>query len=271
MTSTKPDQAPGIETPRMVTQEQEGDLELKPSILDIDCTPSHIATLLAAEPSDQEQCALAEKINIELINKNNEREDLLENNEKLLKEQTDLETKQRGMLEKHSMICSPDEYFSMAFQNKISKNRESRSTKWIFDLIKGRIKESETVYINRKKWMLVLGDKTTKKNIHYLVIFKDTSLHSIRNVHSRHVSLLEGVEATVRSFLCCKHGNHKQFRFFFHYMPSVFQLHMHVCTLPTRDAGRVHPVHIVRRNLTLDAKWYRDGLLLYTASERFKG
>ena len=113
----------------MAKQVQEGDPELTPSILDIDYTPSHIAELLAAQTNGRERYSLSEKMILELINKNNEYKDLL-------KEQTDLpETKQRGMLEKQSMIYSPDEYFSLTFQNKISKNRESRSTKWIFVLI----------------------------------------------------------------------------------------------------------------------------------------
>ena len=68
---------------------------LKPRILDIDDTPSHIATLLAAQTNDQERYALAEKTVMKLINKNNEKllkeqTDLLEDNDKLLKEQTDL-------------------------------------------------------------------------------------------------------------------------------------------------------------------------------------
>ena len=89
----------------MVTQEV--DPELTPSILGMDYTLSHITELLTAQTNDQERYTLTEKIIIELINKNNERKDLLENNEKLLKEQTDLlETKQREMLEKQNDLLT---------------------------------------------------------------------------------------------------------------------------------------------------------------------
>jgi len=78
-------------------------LALQPIILDIDDTTSPIATLLAAQTNDQERYALAEKIIIELLNKNKEQRDLFESNEKLLKEQKDLlETKvkeQKDLLE----------------------------------------------------------------------------------------------------------------------------------------------------------------------------
>ena len=89
----------------MVTQEV--DPELTPSILGMDYTLSPITELLTAQTNDQERYTLTEKIIIELINKNNERKDLLENNEKLLKEQTDLlETKQREMLEKQNDLLT---------------------------------------------------------------------------------------------------------------------------------------------------------------------
>ena len=61
---------------------QDGDPELQPSIRDIDYTQGQIAILLAAQPNDRERYALAEKIILELVNKNErllkERQDLLE-------------------------------------------------------------------------------------------------------------------------------------------------------------------------------------------------
>ena len=84
-------------------------LALQPIILDIDDTTSQIATLLATQTNDQERYALAEKIMIELLNKNkeqkdlletkdNERKDLLENNDKLLHEQEDLLHERENLL-----------------------------------------------------------------------------------------------------------------------------------------------------------------------------
>ena len=56
---------------------QDGDPELQPSIRDIDYTQGQIAILLATQTNDRERYALAEKIILELVNKN----------EKLLKEE----------------------------------------------------------------------------------------------------------------------------------------------------------------------------------------
>ena len=88
-------------------------LALQPIILDIDDTTSQIATLLAAQTNDQERYALAEKIIIELLNKNKEQRDLFESNEKLLKEQKDLlETKdneRKDLLENNDKLLHEQE------------------------------------------------------------------------------------------------------------------------------------------------------------------
>ena len=59
---------------------QDGDLEIQPSIRDIDYTQGQIVILLAAQTNDRERYALTEKIILELVNKN----------ERLLKERKDL-------------------------------------------------------------------------------------------------------------------------------------------------------------------------------------
>ncbi len=164
-------------------------------------------------------------------------------------------------------ICSPHEYFGAAFQEKIAGNRTHKAQRWIFDLISGRVGEGETVYIDRAQWMLVLSNKpvASQSEARYLVVFKDTCLHSIRNLHGRHLELLDEVEAAVCAFLRKRHANHRKFQCYFHYMPSVFQLHMHVCLPRTSDAGRVHPLGLVRRNLGARHNWYRDALILCPA------
>lgn len=156
----------------------------------------------------------------------------------------------------------PDRYFSRKFQKIISEKRDSTSHKWIFDLIGGTINRHETVYLDAREWMLARDDKTTENNMYYLVIFKDTSLQSIRNLSQTHVPLLKKVELAVRSFLEKEHDNHREFHLYFHYMPTFFQLHLHVCTRHTRDSVCQYPIGAVIHHLTVQDNWYRDGLFL---------
>ena len=172
-------------------------------------------------------------------------------------------------VENKCRVRLPDLYFSNKFQKIITDKRDSTSHKWIFDLIGGTSNKYEKVYIDEKEWMLARDDKTTENDMYYLVIFKDTSLQSIRNLGSKHVPLLTKVEHEVHSFVEKKHENHKDFQLFFHYMPSFFQLHLHVCTRHTRDPVCEYPITTVIQNLTRQDNWYRDGLFLpVQASER---
>ena len=68
----------------METQEQEGDPELTPRTLDSDYTPSHIPEILTAQTNDQERYTMTEKMILDLINKNNESKDLLNERKELL-------------------------------------------------------------------------------------------------------------------------------------------------------------------------------------------
>jgi hypothetical protein len=166
------------------------------------------------------------------------------------------------------VICSPHEYFEKASQERIAGNRAHKAQQWIFELIAGRIDASETVFIDRAEWMLVLNNRPAAPPVErrYLVIFKDTALHSLRHLHAGHVALLEKVEETVRAFLTDKHPQrHREFLCYFHYMPSVFQLHMHVSIAKATETGRVHALGLVRRNLRAKSSWYREALILCPA------
>jgi len=166
------------------------------------------------------------------------------------------------------VICSPHEYFEKASQERIAGNRAHKAQQWIFELIAGRIDASETVFIDRAEWMLVLNNRPAAPPVErrYLVIFKDTALHSLRHLHAGHKALLEEVAGAVRAFLAGAHPQrHREFQSYFHYMPSVFQLHMHVSIAKATDTGRVHALGLVRRNLGVKSSWYREALMLCPA------
>eukprot|EP00961_Rhodomonas_salina_P072100 967978-Rhodomonas_salina.1 len=52
---------------------------------------------------------------------------------------------------------------------------------------------------------------------------------------------------------------------YFHYLPSVFQLHLHVCApygqYTTPDILKVHPIDNVISNLEIDADFYAKATL----------
>lgn len=165
-----------------------------------------------------------------------------------------------------SSICFPEAFFCEAFTQKIAANRAHANQQWIFNLIRGEFAPDELVFMEEPAWMLVQGNSHVSQEVRYLVIFKDTTLHTIRDLRQAHLALLRDVREKVGFFLRARHAHHAAFRYYFHYMPSVFQLHLHVCCNGTADMNRTQPLSCVIRNIEARDTWYRDALILYSAA-----
>ena len=163
-------------------------------------------------------------------------------------------------------ICYPEMFFCEEFAAKIRLNREHERQQWIFDLIAGRFAETETVFLNEPAWLLVEGCSYSGQASRYLVIFKDLTLHTVRDLRKKHVPMLKEVQRKVRAFVATRHGPDEAFRMYFHYLPSVFQLHMHVCSAAPVDVNRRQYLSGVIRNVTAVDTWYRDALMLFASS-----
>ena len=164
-----------------------------------------------------------------------------------------------------SSICCPEQFFCDAFRSKIEANRAHANQQWIFDLIRGEFAPSEFVFVDEPEWLLVQGNSHASQEVRYLVVFKDKELHTIRDLRQRHLAMLREMWLKVSRFVRVRHAHgHAAFRYYFHYMPSVFQLHLHVCCNGTADMNRTHPLSCVMRNIETRDTWYRDALILFS-------
>jgi len=164
-----------------------------------------------------------------------------------------------------SSICCPTLFAGAAFQSKIAANRSSTNQRWIFELINGQFRANENVFIDEEAWMLVQGHSHTGHEMRYLIVFKDLSLHTIRDLRQAHVPILLDAWRKVKQYVSARHGADASFQFYFHYMPSVFQLHMHVCMSSTLDMNRTQRLSCVLRNIRAVDTWYRDALILFAS------
>jgi hypothetical protein len=170
-----------------------------------------------------------------------------------------------GARSRVSSICCPLQFACEEFASKIEANRAHANQRWIFNLIRGEFSSNEVVFLDEAEWMLVQGSSHLAQEMRYLVIFKDTGLQTIRDLRQRHLPLLLDVREKVSRFVARRHAAAPTFRQYFHYMPSVFQLHMHVCCNATVDMNRTQDVRCVMRNLQAVDTWYRDALILFSA------
>lgn len=172
---------------------------------------------------------------------------------------------------KEIAICSPEIYESQAMQRYIAQKCGDADNQWIYKLINGEPMENERVYVNEPEFM-ICRDIHPGTDVRYLVIFKDLSLRTIRDLSEKHLPLLERIHATVKEFVWSMHGSRaRDYRVFFHYTPSVFQLHAHVSVVGSHNQNtRMQPMNVLIRHLRRDPLWYRNGLILISLCRSMK-
>lgn len=161
-------------------------------------------------------------------------------------------------------MCDPLTFTSHAMQSYITQVRAREDQQWVQRLVEqGFANRSETIFIDTEDWVMC-------SNIHagaddrYLVVFKDSRLQTLRDLTGRDVPMLLAMNERVRAFLRTQHPLvHARYRVFFHYLPSVFQLHAHVSTKRLAfNMNRRQPLPCVVRNLLHDSEYYRKALIL---------
>jgi hypothetical protein len=167
------------------------------------------------------------------------------------------------------VICSPEIYYAQLFQDFLHTERNSIASKWIFDIIDNTFApKREQIFMQTEKWCLC-ADQHHGHDTRYLVIFKDVQLWTIRDLRDHHVELLVDVRDRVTDWLRTKHK--KNFHMFFHYMPSVFQLHLHVTSKAQYiNMNRAHFLSWVIKNLKKNSHHYTQALLLTSSCRTIK-
>jgi hypothetical protein len=142
--------------------------------------------------------------------------------------------------------------------------------KWISKIEQG-LAETENIISETPDYYLLPDVKWDRKvpNLYLLLIFKDTSLGSIRDLTAEHLPLLERVRAQVLRFIEGRYGlPANNIRCFFHYMPSAWRLHMHIQHVSSTTAlgsgtqcGRARLLNEVMSNINLIPDYYQRASL----------
>ena len=148
--------------------------------------------------------------------------------------------------------------------------REIARKQWIYDVIDGE-READKVLYNSDEFMILPdadAQNVAGRILNWLVIFKDRSLRSVRDLRggeNGHLPLLRRVHQTLRQLLL---SSQDDTMLYFHCPPSVWQLHLHVafpCDVlrTTNDMQKVQFLDDVISNLEIDPEFYRKATLTY--------
>lgn len=169
-------------------------------------------------------------------------------------------------------LCVPEDYYSSDMQAIIARSNADPRNRWIYNIIRGDHPESEIVLKRTAEWTLCRDGGSIDGK--WLVVMHDVAIHSLRDLRSSHVPMLVAMRALVRHTLCDHYKRPlSSVKFFVHYMPSVFQLHVHVHVpevfpSPSGSAdcnkrhSRRHMLQHVLRNLLKDDLYYKKSILL---------
>jgi len=170
-------------------------------------------------------------------------------------------------MERDLLICSPHDYYLVLNQDNISRLCARDNRQWIYELIStGMSAHDEVVMTETAQWLLCL-DKHPGEDTRYLVVFHELALKTIRDLRGQHVPMLLEMLASVRAEMLVRHPEWAGCQVYFHYYPSVYQLHAHVCedsvlSSARKASCRCHEVGHVVRNLRTDSLWYTKALIL---------
>ncbi|EKX47560.1 hypothetical protein GUITHDRAFT_137339 [Guillardia theta CCMP2712] len=146
---------------------------------------------------------------------------------------------------------------------------------WIYEILEGT-REKEAVLVETAD-MIFLPDteaRNDKDTVNWLAIIKDRSLRSLRDLRGEHADMLQRAQTTcVDYILNTRNFDKHDVMAYIHYLPSVFQLHIHFCapygSYTARDAiYKLHPLDNVISNLRIDSDYYRKAHISTVVTER---
>ena len=169
-------------------------------------------------------------------------------------------------------LCTPEIFYTPKMQEFIMNRCNDADKQWIYFMIAGKpLGENEKIFETHDEWILC-KDVHQGHDIRMLVIFKDMELKTMRDLRQHHVPLLLRIKKNVRRYLReTQPAEADSFKIYFHYTPSVYQLHAHVC-VPGQfyNNWRTHNINHVISNLQKDEYYYRDAILIFSMNKGIK-
>ena len=160
-------------------------------------------------------------------------------------------------------ICTPENYEQM--RHFIGVECDDANSRWIYDLVANPEVSipDEDICLYTSTWVLV-KNRHYGPDLRFLIIFRNTSLKTIRDLREIDIPILIDAHKQVSRYL--HEHNLSEYIFYFHYLPSVFQLHMHVNKDASQVTGkpndRIQHLSAIIQNLKKNSNYYAQALIL---------
>jgi hypothetical protein len=143
---------------------------------------------------------------------------------------------------------------------------EIQKKQWIYKIIAGEKEQDQILF--KSENFVVLPDLETKNEIgiiNWIIIFNDFNLKSLRDLTHKNLKMLTDVKKCIQDMLP---DEFQEAMMYFHYPPSVWQLHLHVsapCNIlrTTNSMQKVYFLQDVMSGLYLQSDFYKLTTLTY--------
>ena len=145
-----------------------------------------------------------------------------------------------------------------------------QNTKWISDMIAH--KGNQIVYYRNSNFVICkdIKWKTNSLRDFYILAIPIEKIMTIRDLRKRHIELLESMKLELIRTAEAFKINTNDLVFFFHYMPSIFQLHLHCCLktnyYATNISKGIYYYDIVLDKIRWDTYYWNKAILTYSIS-----
>jgi hypothetical protein len=145
-------------------------------------------------------------------------------------------------------------------------NIEQIDKTWIYNIIDHKAESNDIIFENSD--IIIIPDykwDQNLKNLHILGIFKEKNLSCIRDLKGNMINILEDSIKNGKKIIKEKY-NIENLIIYFHYRPSVWQLHIHFMNAESNDKKsfslpRAHLASTVIDNLKNDTDYYCKAIL----------
>ncbi|XP_012278958.1 m7GpppX diphosphatase [Orussus abietinus] len=150
------------------------------------------------------------------------------------------------------------------------------SLEWVDNILEHKAEKDKIIYENKEKdvGFILISDLKwdgERATLHLLAL-PFQRLKSIRELNKSHLPLLKNIRDTATALVFEKYKiPSTQLRMYFHYQPTYYYLHVHICNLMLETPGvyaeKAHLLSTVINNIELVPDYYQRATLAFGSSE----
>uniref|UniRef100_A0A914BZ55 M7GpppX diphosphatase n=1 Tax=Acrobeloides nanus TaxID=290746 RepID=A0A914BZ55_9BILA len=142
---------------------------------------------------------------------------------------------------------------------------------WVYDILDYRAEQDRVVFEDPDSTIgfVLIPPRYYERSFHLLAIVRQCGIKSIRDLTAEHIPLLENIKHKSSQVIKKKFGfESHQLKFFFHYQPSYYHLHVHIQLGTFIHGEKDVMLEDVIKNLLVSPDFYKKTTLRFIKKER---